>query len=501
MSLRRHRLALALLAAALAGCCPKQASSVDAQPGGWIPLLDVPAQPGARVARETKPGAPDAVAPGPVEPSPVGAVPTAVPPSPSPVAVVPDSPLVPVAADPPPAPPPSPVAVDPVPDPSPRRPAGNGSIPLPGLTDAGKPVAAADGFDGPSLGRLGGLSEGFGPSTPSVGEAARRPSRSDSPSLFGIGSGVAGNRPDASPRLGAGSESGDLARVPSVFSLGQEGGRPRDPEPSVAPSALPNRPASPATGALAAGLPSREPGRVDIEPPVRPSLGLFGTSSTPTRRTPPSSVSPGPPPMSPPTSPASPSLGAPGTSVAPDLAGTRPSLGSASLASPSPGAKAPAIALPTPPLPGVSGNGSAATLAPPRAGGNVAPVPGTSPTVVSPPLGIPGQGATPDSAPSLMPPAARPESSSPGSPTPPPLAGAAPRETGIPGQSPGVPPTPPAVAGEDARAERRLAELREEYAAYEREAARLRRLLRRVLGLEPPEPEPEDAPPVSAEGG
>ena len=66
-------------------------------------------------------------------------------------------------------------------------------------------------------------------------------------------------------------------------------------------------------------------------------------------------------------------------------------------------------------------------------------------------------------------------------------------------------PRSPAVASDAESAQRRLEALREEFAAYEREAERLRSMLRRALGLDPPDPaasEPpaEESPRLNGEG-
>ena len=512
MPSRPHRLAPALLALTLAGCCVRQPSSVDAVPGGWINLAELPGVPVRKLADG---GQPPAKGPVPLPPPVSGETGTSPIPVP-PVARIPDVPVKdPQAEKPAPAPvagsggiPPEPVAVvgddpgraRPIPGPSPvalpnpgqptSPPLAEGRAVIPSIAELGQrsghggaglaladAAGRTDGLSRPSsLPGLAGLpSEGASPRPSlegaSVVEGVPAPTRS--PSIGGLaGQGDSAASRAVLPRVPA--EQSNDADGPRGFSLGILPGQPRrvGGQGIVAPSPVDSpRPGS-SSPRINAGTPaSPSQGTPSALPVPRPELGdepsapsVFGQFYK------------GPRPIG--------SSGAPATSSA--AAPVRPK----SIEAPPRGAVDSVSGSPgLPRLPS-----SAATAPTPQQPIKSAP-PATGPSVAdSSPLasGPASRASLPARSPLADSPSPAPAARLPAVPSP----GPRPSEAEV---SPRAP-----VAAADAQlAVRRMEELREEYAAYEREAARLRAILRRALGLdEPADPEPasEGGEPVRVNG-
>lgn len=557
MSPRRHRLAPALIAAAaLGGCCIRPPSSVDAVPGGWINLADLPAKPSRGPGGVGESSQPE---PKPSEPSPA---------KPSlPVATTEPTPPVPVAV---------PTAPGGQPSPSPVPPAVAREGEIPGLPKPANPTVGLEPSQG-QLPRPPGLSSGARPSPASVGGAAPRfPSLglfssddsagrnpqpdlaarpnpagpSGAPSLGGFSTtplaGSAGappvpeaSRPGGLPvggrspslslgesaasdagngalalrRVGEGAQpaggeaprlSPELAR-PSVNSVG---GAPR--LEGIAP------PAAGLSSGAGATLPGAEPFGRESAPSRAPSLGLFSAPEPSPARPDNARVvdlPPANPSQSPSAPPASPVAGAevPGQVDAADSLPVFGGFKRVPPASVSPGPGAAVIAVPRPTAgqgsPSSAAKGSPSELALPGYG-SPAPVPSAGSASARPGTAAqPASPAGPGEVQGRVVPlpragAAAPVSSdppSPGSITSRSPAGG--KVASAPGSSPVAPRPPVAAASDDAElARRRLEALREEMAGYEREAERLRTLLRRALGLEPevesPDPEKPGASPA-----
>lgn len=552
MSPRRHRLAPALIAAAaLGGCCIRPPSSVDAVPGGWINLADLPAKPSRGpdgVGESSKPK-PKPSEPSPAKPSlpvattePTPPVPVAVPtapggqPSPSPVppAVAregeipglpkPANPTAVIEPSPGKLPRPLELATEARPSPAsvggaaPRVPTlglfgaddASGRNPRPELVDRPNPAGRSGG---PSLG-------GFSPATlaGSAGASslpeASRPSglpvggRSPSLSLGESAASDAGNGALALRRVGDGNEpaggeaprlSPELAR-PSVTSVG---GAPR--LEGSAP------PASGLSSGAGATLPGAEPFGRESAPFRAPSLGLF-SAPDPSPARPDNARIVGLPPANPSQSPSAPpafpvaGAEAPGQVEAADPLPVFGGFKRVSPASVSPGPRAAVIAAPRPAAgqgnPSFSTKGSPSELAVPGSG-SAAPVTSAGsdsarPRAVAQPPSPAGPGEVQGRAvPLPRAGAAAPVPSDPPSSgtlsSRPPAGGTV---AFAPDSSPAAPLPPVTAASDDAElARRRLEALREEMAGYEREAERLRALLRRALGLEPAVESPDQEKP------
>ncbi len=512
MPTRPHPLASALLAAALAGCCVRQPSSVDAVPGGWISLADLPGLPGrARLDG----GDPPAKVPSPASTPVAGETPPPLPVAP--VARIPDVPdkgPIPGSIRTVPDPrgvPPEPAAVvgD---EPGRARPLqGPQPVGLPGLGQPTSPPAADGRAVIPSLAELGQrpASGGSGIDLP---DAEVRPNTLSKPSAL---PGLAGLPPPESPPRPSLGGSSDIGRVTTPARIPSIGVPPGRDDAAAARVSLPRVSAGepesaeglgPFSLGILPGLSPREASGAGEVRLVGPSIE--GEASRPGSRLTP--IAPAPltplPRASDPESllAGSEALGeTSGPSVfgelfryprpvrvsgnrtpSPGAAPARPDLPVADLGAPSaPGSSSaalsrlPAVASTGAPSPqpaklAASAGGKDGTAPVPAGPGSVSRVPLPAPSGLDAPAGPADPvrtPAAPSAAASSSPVASRTEAS----------------------------PRAPA-ASDVGSAQRRLEELREEYAAYEREAARLRAILRRALGLDGPEDPP--AAPESGEG-
>lgn len=526
MPARAHRLTPALLAVALAGCCVRPPSSVDAVPGGWINLDYLPgvgprgladagkkpgagAEPAPGVSRERpgpfgdngKPGD----SPRPAEPVAglpgVGVVPGAVPDSgrgelvggepPSPVPVAGSETNV-----------PAPIGLgQAIPLPAAARPTSEplagGSASIPSLRDLGDKVDAG----GPALFGQPGLPGPAAPARgPSLGLArdASRPVATIPPSLspasndvpepvssagFSLGELVSAGGSPGAGTLGLNDPvvakqpspkaSLSLPDLSSGSALAGEGGpslglfgRSAGGTDSRGPNLRMGEPGSLASGS--GNLPFLIAGREAGKPPVadRPKPIVLPETDSPSApptifgelfRTPPVK-----PLQAVPGSEASLGFGrvsagdirsSPTASPSPPLVATSPVVGARASGVPVPAGDIPPASRPV-----TAGAGAQALHAPDLAR-EPSPIP-TAAASKAPPAKLP---PSPVASPAPLPPANSPAA---------------------------------LEAGEDAGS--RLEQLREEYAAYEREAARLRSLLRRALGLDP-RPAAEEIPPAEGE--
>lgn len=559
---RPQRLAPALLAVALAGCCIRQPSSVDAVAGDWINLAELPGLPSRKLVDG---GQPPGKAPAP-PPSPVSGETGTSPLPVVPVAGIPDNPdkgfetekPKPVAGSG--GTPPEPVAVvgdgpgraAPVPGPSPfalpnpgqpaSSPLAEGQAVIPSLAALGQRagaggagVALADApgrADGqsrpPALPGLAGLPSAGASPRPSLGGASFVevvPAPAPSPAIGGLAAqGDSAASRAALPRVPA--EQSNEADGSRGFSLGILPGQTSrfGGQVVVAPSLGDSPAGSGAIGAAAPPLPnSTSPSRLNGSP----SLGLFGGEADPK---PPAgqlggaslggdSPRPGsstlrinsgalvPSAQETPSKPALPGPQLREGASAPSVFGQLLKA-PRSIRPPDEPATASAAAPVRPRSPEVSPRGAAASGS---GSPGLSKLPSGAATASTPQQ--PLRAAAPSTAPVAV------GSNSPASvPSPRVSPPAKPTSTGpssgadfahaqlasTPATSPEPRPAPidaspraPRVADDAQLAQRRLEELREEYAAYEREAARLRSVLRRALGLDEPEnPEPEGGEPI-----
>lgn len=588
MSFRPQRLVPALLAAALAGCCIRQPSSVDAVPGGWINLGDLTGIPTRKPrdgggASEQVPGPvppasagetkPDPIPVQPAKPTPDTPGPGSIPTHPVPVSVprVGGNPPPPVVvegdapAPPRPAPGPRPIGLPDAGKPV-SPPAGEGRAAIPSLNDLGRgtipdrPVLPRDQAPGaadplssprgiPGLTTLPSSGSSAQPSLAGSPDGQRRKRTVPSPSLVGLaGQGGEGSvvppSPDASaagrdPEIGQGgfslgifpaAPSGRQTGVPVTPSLSGTATAPASG--SLTSATLPSGPAPSASPAnLSLGLFGREAdGRDSGQPP--PGAPQPGTAAQPASTSSRPIVSGGG--ASQPAPPAGSVLESPPRSATPAASALANPLGPDSPRGP---ASAPAmptdIAQPRLPagkeaaaVPSVGSSSPAATGLQPRTGavdrpassGAVRLTPGATtvakasePGEASIRLGSPAA-ASPLTASATSPRVAlRPDSPSPRSDSPPAAAPSRPAASAAPTASletrpdaAGTSPRAPAAREDAEAAGRRLEELKEEFAAYEREAGQLRAMLRRALGLDapvPPEPPSREGEPIRLNDG
>lgn len=518
----RHRLAPALLAAALSGCCMKLPSGSDGLADGWI---DVPPRFGGGGGKPSGGGAP----------APAPAVPVAEKPSPAPEPVPvppelaegkPGEPTVPPPAG---GPKPGPVTVTdsglPGTTPSATIPSPIGLPSRPGAFSQ----PAAEGA--PVVPSLGGLATGGSGSSPRLGEPlpASSVGSGNVPTLPGLSTAPVGSSPGGLPLSGPGSPSspGSGSAPISLAGFGPAGRTNNGGSlGGLSPAEVSEK--SPA------GISLRLDDRVSAGDPAGgaavPSLGLFGggksgvySGDSPSAKVPEEKTPAGARSVAPGLSVSatsdegaasrSPSL--PGIPVserpfalfgsysthlpeiAPAQSGRDVALASPRIGSQSSGrtASAPLFGLPSgvdpgqppanpgqvslsaePPVSEVSPRAAAPAI--PSAGvrsTGVLAAPGVSPSIPAA-----ASGKSPGKAPDLV---ARTPSVASAAPVPP----AKPSEVSA-GQGPDIP-TPPADP-----ARRRLQEMREEMRGYELEAQRLRAVLRRVLGLD----DAAEVPPAQA---